>query len=162
MKALYLRCLSFFAWFLYTVVAKIIRTPDRSENIDFFASKIWFHFRMFMKHAVCCFEHNKYQMKWFILFLSTFYFNIWYVHLLQQLQQRIASGVVSVYFLRTSKLMLSHAFCNSSQRLSFEYTIGLSSLFSNSPQICSMGLMSGLWGGQSIIFNVPADSFHRR
>ncbi len=42
------------------------------------------------------------------------------------------SGIVSIYFLRTSTLMLSHAFCNSSQRLSFECTIDLSSLFSNS------------------------------
>ncbi len=42
--------------------------------------------------------------------------------------------------------MLSHAFCNSSQRLSFECTADVSSLFSNSPQICSTGLRSGLWG----------------
>ncbi len=40
------------------------------------------------------------------------------------------SGTVFIYFLR------SHAFCNSSQRLSFECTIDLSSLFFNSPQIC--------------------------
>ncbi len=63
-------------------------------------------------------------------FLSTFNFNIWYVHRFQQLQQHIS--LASIYFLRTSTLMLSHAFCNSRQRLSFEYTIDLSSLFSNS------------------------------
>ncbi len=70
------------------------------------------------------------------------------------------SGIVSKYILRNSTLMLSHAFCNSSQRLSFECTINLSSLFSKLPQICSRG-----WGVDfegSIIFNVPADSFYCR
>ncbi len=47
----------------------------------------------------------------------------WYIHLLPQLQQHIS--LASIYFLRTSTLMLSHAFCNSRQRLSFEYTIDL-------------------------------------
>ncbi len=75
-----------FGWTLLLrsiVVAKIIITPDRSEKkffLAFLASKTWFHFTMFMKHADGCSEHNKYQMKWVILFLSTFNFNIWYVH----------------------------------------------------------------------------------
>ncbi len=43
-----------------------------------------------MKHADGVSEHNKYQMKWVVLFLSTFIFNIWYVHLLQWLQQHIS------------------------------------------------------------------------
>ncbi len=60
---------------------------------------------MFMKHADSCSEHNKYQMKW-VLFLSTFNFNIWYVPLFQRLHQHI-SGIVSIYFLRTSTLMPS-------------------------------------------------------
>ncbi len=34
-----------------------------------------------------------------------------------------------------------------SWELSFEFTIDLSSLFCNLPQICSIGLRSGLWGG---------------
>ncbi len=51
------------------------------------------------------------------------------------------SGIVSIYILRNSTLMLSNAFCNSSQRLSFEWIINLSSLFSKLPQICSRG-----WG----------------
>ncbi len=41
------------------------------------------------------------------------------------------SGIVPIHFLRTVTLVLSHAFCNSSQRLSSECTIDLSSLFSN-------------------------------
>ncbi len=45
------------------VVAKIIRTTDRSENIDLFAFKTWFHFLTFMKHADGCSEQNKYQIK---------------------------------------------------------------------------------------------------
>ncbi len=101
---------------------------------------------MFMKHADGCSEHNKYQMKWVVLFLSMLtlilvcppFAAITAAHL---------SGIVSIYFLRTSTLMLSHVFCNSSYMLSFECTIDLSSLFSNSPQICSMGLRSRLWGG---------------
>ncbi len=36
-----------------------------------------------MKHADGRSEHDKYQMKGVVLFLSTFNFNIWYVHLLQ-------------------------------------------------------------------------------
>ncbi len=67
------------------------------------------------------------------------------------------SGIVSIFFLRTSTLMLSHAFCNSSQWLFFQCRIDLSSLFSDSPQICLMGLRSELWGGQSISFKIPAD-----
>ncbi len=43
-----------------------------------------------MEHAHGCSEHNKYPMKWVIQFLSTFNFNIRYVHLLQQLQQHIS------------------------------------------------------------------------
>ncbi len=43
-----------------------------------------------MKHADGGSEHYKNQMKWVVLFLSTFNFNIWYVHLLQQLQQHIS------------------------------------------------------------------------
>ncbi len=43
-----------------------------------------------MKHADGFSEHNKYHMKRVKLFLSTFYFNIWYVHFLQQLQQHIS------------------------------------------------------------------------
>ncbi len=57
------------------------------------------------------------------VFLFTFKCNIWYVLLV--------SGTVSVHFLRTSKRMLSHAFCNYSLRLSFEYTTDLSILFSD-------------------------------
>ncbi len=87
------------------MVAKIIRTPDRSENIELFCPKTWFHVIMFMKHADSCSEHNKYQMKW-VQFLSTFNCNIWYVHLFQWLHQHI-SGIVSIYFLRTSTLMPS-------------------------------------------------------
>ncbi len=74
------------------------------------------------------------------------------------------SGIVSTYFLRTSTLMLSHAFCNScnsTQRLSFECTIDLYNLFSNSPQICSMRLRSGLWGASpsfSMFQQIPSIS----
>ncbi len=63
----------------HTVVAKIVRTPDRSENIDwyFFASKTWLNFIMFVKHADGCSEHNKYQMNLVILFLFvTFIFGM--------------------------------------------------------------------------------------
>ncbi len=66
--------------------------PKLSEHLTylkiltFFASKTLFNFIMFKKHADGCSEHNKYQIKWFVPFLSTFNFNIWYVHLLQQLQ----------------------------------------------------------------------------
>ncbi len=77
-----------------------------------------------------------------ILFFSTFNFNIWYVYLLQQLQQHISLAQCQ-YIFRELQLMLSNASCNSSQRLSFECTIDLAGLFSNSPQICSMGLRSG-------------------
>ncbi len=83
-------------------------------------------------------QHAVYQMKWVVLFLYTFNFNIEYVHLLQQLQQR-----------SYATLMLSHAFCNPSQSLFFECTIDPSSSFSNAPQICWMGLRSGLWGVRS-------------
>ncbi len=41
----------------------------------FFASKTWFPFIMFMKHADGCSEHNTYQMKWvltWIFGISTF------------------------------------------------------------------------------------------
>ncbi len=48
----------------YTVVAKIIRNPDISENIENI------NFKMLLKHADGCSEHNKYQMKWVVLFLS--------------------------------------------------------------------------------------------
>ncbi len=54
------------------VVAKIIRTTDRSENIDLFAFKTWFHFLTFMKHADGCSEQNKYQIKRVILFCIHF------------------------------------------------------------------------------------------
>ncbi len=74
-----------------------------------------------------------------VLFLSTFNFNIWYVYLLQQLQQHISLAQCQ-YIFRELQLMLSNASCNSSQRLSFECAIDLAGLFSNSPQICSMGL----------------------
>ncbi len=44
-----------------------------------------------MKHADGCSEHNKYNDEASrAVFLSTFNFNIWYVHLLQQLQQHIS------------------------------------------------------------------------
>ncbi len=52
---------------------------------------------MFMKHADGCSEHNKYQMKWVVLFLSTFNFNIWCVHLLKQLQQHISLACVNIF-----------------------------------------------------------------
>ncbi len=41
----------------YTVAAKIIRNPDISENIENI------NFKMLLKHADGCSEHNKYQMK---------------------------------------------------------------------------------------------------
>ncbi len=125
-------------------MAKIVRTISylsELEILTFFCLQNIISFHN-VKHADGCSEHNRYQMKWVVLFLSTFNFNIWYVHLLKQLQQHISQYISTL----TSTLMLSHAFCNSSQRLSFECTIDLSSLFSNSPQICSMALRSGLWG----------------
>ncbi len=42
-----------------------------------------------MKHADGCYVDNKYKMKRVIQFLSTFNFNIWFVHILQ-LQQHIS------------------------------------------------------------------------
>ncbi len=45
------------------MVAKMIRTHDRSENIDL----------SYLQNRAS--EHNKYQMKWVILFLSTLNFN---------------------------------------------------------------------------------------
>ncbi len=110
------------------VVAKMEHLTDL-KIFTFFTSKTCFHFLMFMKHAD-------------VLFLSTFNFNIWYVYLLQQLQQHISLAQCQ-YIFRELQLMLSNASCNSSQRLSFECTIDLAGLFSNSPQICSMGLRSG-------------------
>ncbi len=46
----------------FTVVAKIVRTADRSKNTDSFLPPKH-DFIMFMKHADSCSEHNKYQMK---------------------------------------------------------------------------------------------------
>ncbi len=54
------------------------------------------------------------------------------------------SGTVLIYFLRTSTL-ICYPMPSATQANGFPLnTIDLSSLFSNSPQICSMGLRSGL------------------
>jgi len=58
---------------------------------------------MFMKNTDGCSEHNKYQMKRVELFLSTLNFNIW-------CPKAHISGIVSIYFLNTLTLMLSHSF----------------------------------------------------
>lgn len=42
---------------LPTVVAKMVLTPDRSENVDIFFSCL-----QSMKYADTCAKHNKYQM----------------------------------------------------------------------------------------------------
>ncbi len=110
---------------------KLLEHLIELKILTFFASKTWFNFIKFMKHADGCSEHNHISDEVSRTILSTFYFNIWDVHLLQQLSH--LSGTVFIYFLRTSTLMLSHAFCNSSLRFSFERTIDLSSLFFNSP-----------------------------
>ncbi len=101
--------------------------------MTFFASKTWFLFIMFMKQKVALStraqqisdeaSHNGF------VFLSTFNFNILVCLPFAAITAAYLSGIVPIYFLRTSTLMLSHASCNSSQRLSFEYTIDLSSLF---------------------------------
>ncbi len=144
---------------MYTVVAKIVRTTDRFENIDLFClqNMILFH----NVHETCRWLLWAQQLKRVVLFLTTFNFNIWYVHSppFAAITAAHLSGIVSIYILRTSTLMLSHVFCNSSKRLSFECTIDLSSLFSNSPQICSMGLRSGLWGASpsfSVFQQIPS------
>ncbi len=93
-------------------------------------------------HETCRWLRWAQQIWSVVLFFSTFNFNIWYVYLLQQLQQHISLAQCQ-YIFRELQLMLSNASCNSSQRLSFECTIDLAGLFSNSPQICSMGLRSG-------------------
>ncbi len=62
---------------------KLLEHLTDLKILTFFASKTLFNFIMLMKHADGCSEHNKYQVKWVILFLSTFNFNIGYVHLLQ-------------------------------------------------------------------------------
>ncbi len=63
------------------MVAKIVRTPERSENIDPLLPP---------KHDLISLCSWNMQMVAVALFLSTFNFNIWYVHLLQQLQQHIS------------------------------------------------------------------------
>ncbi len=80
---------------------KLLEHLTDLKILTFFASKTWFNFIMFMKHADGCSEHNKYQMKWVVMFLSTLNCNISYVHILQQLQQQHLSDTVSIYFMRT-------------------------------------------------------------
>lgn len=41
--------------------------------------------------------NNKNRMKWVVLFLSTFNYNIWYVHFLQQLQKHIYQHSLSIF-----------------------------------------------------------------
>lgn len=48
---------------------------------------------MIVKHAGVCFGRGKYQFMWVFLFSSSLNLNIWFVHLLQQLQQRISGTV---------------------------------------------------------------------
>ncbi len=48
---------------------------------------------MFMKHADGCYVDNKYKMKRVVLFLSTYNFNIWFVHILQITQHIFLRGV---------------------------------------------------------------------
>ncbi len=58
-------------------MATIVRTPDRSENIDLlFASRTWFHFIMCMKHADGCSEPTNIRWSESYCFLSSFNFNI--------------------------------------------------------------------------------------
>ncbi len=107
------------------VVKSVKKTWQIRKYQPFFASKTWFPFIMFMKHADGCSEHNTYQMKWvltWIFGMSTFCSNYSSTSLWHG---------VSI-FPENFTLILFHAFCNTSQWLSFECTIDLSSLFSNS------------------------------
>ncbi len=106
------------------MVATIVRTPDRSENIDLFClqNMISFH----NVHETCRWLLCTTNIRWsksYYLACSPFA-AITAAHL---------SGIVSIYFLRISTQMLSNALCNSRQRLSFECTIDLSNFFSNYP-----------------------------
>lgn len=129
-------------WFIHT---RIIGRPDRSENTASFASKIWFHFTI-IKYAGGCYKHTKYQIKWVLQFFFGLF--VFFFSNLCRSYCNTSSGRVSAYFLRTP-LMSSHAFCNSSQRLSFKWKTYLSSLFFDSMRICLM-----VWGpDRSVIFS---------
>ncbi len=108
----------------HIVVATIVRTPDRSENIDLFClqNMISFH----NVHETC---------RWLLCTTNIRWSKSYYLACppFAAITAAHLSGIVSIYFLRISTQMLSNAFCNSRQRLSFECTIDLSNFFSNPP-----------------------------
>ncbi len=140
------------------MVAIIVRTPDTLDNIDncCFQIMISTHKNIFSQIS----SHVHETCRWLL----------WARQISDEVSHLIVIFGISTFCSNYSSTSLWHSaiifpenfntnviLCQSIQRISFECTIYLSSLFSNSFNICLMGLMSGLWGGQFVIFNVPAD-----
>ncbi len=102
-----------------------------------------------MKHADGCSEHNKYQIKRVILFYPL-------LTLIFDMSTFCSSTSLwhSVNYFLTSRLTLSLAFCNSSQRLSFECNRSVQFILQRTPDLLD-GVEVRASRGKSIIFMFP-------
>ena len=119
-------------YFQYTSVARVIGTTDGSENIKPFFS---YFQNMISFHNV----HERFRWSLWAEQISVSPTVLIHLYLYSHSISNAAANFSGINFLRTSTLKLSLAFCYSNQRLSFECAKDLLSLFSDLPQICSMG-----------------------
>lgn len=126
-------CLHGFIWHLtsvivYTVVAKTFTAHDKSWS--WHADGWW---------------AQQISDEMSPTFLSTFLLQYSVCSPFAAVTTAHVSGVESIYFLGASTLTLSHDFCSSGQKLSFNWTIELSTLFYNSTKFTGEGWSLHFW-----------------